>query len=135
MHLIGHFPEGRDATGAFALMDGVDALRDHPARMGGLLTGIGKGDGGGVPRPISRALPRQVKRRTHLREPIGETIRYRLPPSLYLPAFAASTFRAVSLPAIAVFLWSPNRSPKLARLKAVNNGEWRTVTLRNSRKR
>jgi len=76
----------------------------------------------GVPSPISFALPLHVKRRTHLRDPVGETIRYRLPPSLYLPGLAVATFRAVSLPAITSLPPVPKSVPKLSTV--LGGREW-----------
>ncbi len=48
-HLVSHFPERRDATGALALVDGVQPLGDLPACAGGLLAGISKGHRGRGP--------------------------------------------------------------------------------------
>jgi hypothetical protein len=50
-----------------------------------------------LPNPISLGFPRHVNLSTHLREPVSETTKYRLPPSLYLPGLAVSILRAVSL--------------------------------------
>ena len=66
-----------------------------------------------LPRPISLAAPRHVKRRTHFREPVSETIKYRLPPSLCLPGFAVATLRAERRPIISHLAGSvPNSVPK-----------------------
>jgi hypothetical protein len=40
-HLIGHFAECGDTTGAFPLVDGVQALGDLSTRAGSILTGVG----------------------------------------------------------------------------------------------
>jgi hypothetical protein len=48
-HLASHFPESRNATGAFALGNGVNFFGYHVPRPGGRLAGIGKGNAIGAP--------------------------------------------------------------------------------------
>ena len=98
LHVVSHLAERGNAAVALAFLNGISPLRDLAACVAAFSRASARGTLIALPKPISLALPRQVKRRTHLRAPLSVTIKYRLPPSLYFPAFADATFRAVSFP-------------------------------------
>ena len=74
-HVVGHLAKRGNATVALALVNWVEPLGNLPARAGGLLAGIGKGNAGGAAEPhlLGPAAPGEAQ--THLRAPVSETIK------------------------------------------------------------
>src|ERR1700722_11417002 len=82
---------------------------------------------GKEPKPISRALPCQRKRKTHFFAPEDATANCSPPPSPYLPGLAVSTFRAVSLP----IAQSTNQSTNQDEIVSDNYGRVKAVRTKN----
>ena len=75
-YIVGHLAKRGNATVALALVNGVEPLGNLPSRaLAAFSRASARGTLAALPSPISFALPRHVKRSTHLRAPVSETIK------------------------------------------------------------
>ena len=73
--LVCHLTEGGDVAGTLALRDRFCPASRVRTATAALSLALDSGTLDALPRPISLAWPRHVKRRTHLRDPELETTR------------------------------------------------------------